>query len=485
MKKLLTIMWLVIISGSAFIAIHYAKSNPENAENDNPEIIVEQAPALTSEQSLPSTYKENIALGDQHLLENNPLQAIINYKKASSIKKNSSEALSKLAQAYLANNDPQAALTVIEALKKLSNNSLEIGLLEAKAQLKSKEFELAKNIVWNLDQNNLEVKYYRAIILILYKEFEQAKEVLKEINQIETPDKAELKIKQKAQIYQNAFDTFSYYKETEPVFQNLLLAKALTDTEEYESAIPLLFEIINEKNNYRDAWVVLGYAYLKSGKSADANDALKQAYDLDDQKPETLFFLGLAYFANDNVEDAIFYLEKAREKGFEPKEQIDLKLGDLYILEKNYERASSKYEDIVSKSNSNIDLFARIVWLNIEKIDNSEKALKYALKSKELYPNIAMSHNLSGWAYTANGNYSQAKAELEKALELNPKFDAAHLNIAWLYQKEGFSNLAKEYYKKAYILGQGTSVGNLAALRFNNLTKEEAQTYYQVNITSP
>lgn len=480
-------MWIVIITGLAFIALNYL--NPQEktpvVDGDIKEIFVEQTDAIDPDKTLPASFKENIALGDQHIANNNPAQAIINYKKAYSIEKKSLEAITKLAKAYIANHEAKNALTILATGEALTDDPLEIKLLMAKANLDAREIETAKNIVWSLDENKLQVKYYRGVILILYKEFEQSNALFQNTIALEATTPEEVIAKEKAQVFINAFKTFSYYKESESVFLSLLLAKALTDTGEYEASIPILFEIINEKNNYRDAWIVLGYAYLNTGGIADAIDALTQAYDLDEQKPETLFFLGLAHFANNNINDAVFYLERARDNGFEPKEQLDLKLGDLYLLQENYEEASEKYEDIVSKNPNNLDLFAKIVWLNIDKINDPEKALKYANKSIENYPDAAMSYNLSGWAYTANDQYPEAKAALEKALEINPEFDAAHLNIALLYQKEGFIDLAKEYYKKAYILGQGTSVGNLASLKFNALTEEEAKTYYQVNITSP
>jgi len=499
MKKIITIMWLIIITGSAFIALHYVKGDKNTKEStvevkqviqrekkkEKEELLLKQTPALDTNKTLPSSFKENISLGDQHLANNNPLQAIINYKKATSIKENSVESLVKLAKAYLANHEAKNAVRILKTADTLSKGALEIKLLLTKAHLDAREIEEAKNIIWSLDDNNLEVKYYKAVILILYKQFELSNEIFNSSIEIQATSPKELATKKKIQVYLNTFETFSYYKEAEMVFLNLLLAKALTDTGEYEAAIPILFEVINEKSNYRDAWLVLGYAYLNTGKNTDAIDALSQAYDLDEQKPETLFFLGLSHFANNDINNAIFYLERARDNGFEPKDQVNLKLGDLYLLEENYEEASEKYEDIVSQNTNNLDLFAKIVWLNIEKINNPKKALKYATKSVENYTDNAISHNLAGWAYTANNQYENAKIELKKAIKLNPNFDSAHLNIAWMYQKQGFINLAKEYYKKAYILGQGTSIGNLAAIRFNILTEKEVQTYYQVNITSP
>jgi tetratricopeptide (TPR) repeat protein len=207
---------------------------------------------------------------------------------------------------------------------------------------------------------------------------------------------------------------------------------------------------------------------------------------LDEEKPQTLFFLGLAYFANNEIDKAIFYMEQADKYGFEPQEQIKLKLGDLYLLQNEYEKSSENYEKVLSKNTANMEIFIRIIWLNIDKLDNPEKALKFAYKALEEYPNDPMSFNLIGWALTALEEYDNAEKFLAKALELDPQFDAATLNLGWLYEKQNHTILAKEYYKKAYVFGDGNSIASLAAVRYNNVIEQETKNaYYQVDISSP
>ncbi len=193
----------------------------------------------------------------------------------------------------------------------------------------------------------------------------------------------------------------------------------------------------------------------------------------------------MAYFADNDIDKAIYYIEKADENGFEPKDEINLKLGNLYILKENFKKAAQKYEEVISANSKNIDVFVRAVWLNIDKLNDTEKALSLSETAVEKHPNKAMSYNLLGWSYTAMDDFKNAEKNLKIALSMNSNFDAAHLNFGWLYEKKGNGPLAKEYYKKAYILGRGNSIGNLAAIRFNNLVEQDLQKNYQVDITSP
>lgn len=488
MKKLLTILWLIIIGGTTLIAIRLFK--PESKfidENEKLTQIIDNTEKTTIDENAvenkksknDKTYSEYIALGDQYIAKKSPSDAIINFEQAVSINPNSSDPLMKLAEAYLLNNQPDKAKTAFEKAAELNPTLIESKIGVARAYLNSREIEKAKDIIWQLDENNKDannktIKYYKAIISILYKDYEKAEQLFKE-----------LATDTKSKIFLDAFANFSYYKESDELFLDLLLSKALTDVGEYEAAIPLLFDIINKKNNYRDAWITLGFAYLNTAKPKEAIDALLKAKALNEDKPETLFFLGMAYFADDDIDKAIYYIEKADENGFQPKDEIDLKLGNLYILKENFKKAAAKYESVISSNSKNIDVFVRGVWLNIDKLNDTEKALSLSKTAVENHPNKAMSYNLLGWSYTAMEDFKNAETNLKIALSMNPNLDAAHLNFGWLYEKKGNDPLAKEYYKKAYILGKGNSIGNLAAIRFNNLVEQDRQKNYKVDISSP
>lgn len=482
MKKYLILMWTVIIIGGTFLLFHfyYSQQEPITIQNQ-PNVEIKDTPAIDLEFGS-EDLNENLKLGDQALLQKDIISAIKYYQKALNLEPNSAAALEKLANAYLQNSENEKAKELLIPAIKAKPQNQDLQILLVRSQINTRELQTAKSLLNNISDQNIEKHYYLSIVQILEKDLETANKTL---NTIISQENSNKEVKEKAQNIIKAFETFSYYKEGETAFRDLLIAKAFVQNHEYSAAIPILFQIISEHNNYRDAWLVMGYAYLNTNNAVEAIDALNQAKDLDPEKAETLFFLGLAYFANDQILQAINYIEKADSAGYEPKEQIQLKLGDLYLLQEEYQKSSDKYEELLSNESQNLELYVRTVWLNIEKLDNYEKALLIAESSAEQFPENAMPYNLIGWAYTALGDYDQAKANLEKSLEINPDLDSTHLNIAWLYQQQDFKNIAKEYYKKAYILGQGNSVSTLAAQRFNQISEEEAQRFYQTNITAP
>lgn len=490
-KKILTFLWLIIVGGSIFIFSHYYKPKAEN-DTELP-VISETSVTETTTETIVETsetksksYTDSISQGDKFLSQGDTKNAILYYKNAVKISPQNYEPLLRLGEAYLLGNEPNEAEKIFSQALSFApqENFTPIKLRIIQSKLDQRQIEQAKALLAELDVNNTEVKYYSGLLEILYKNFDKSKEIFEEIAKAEVPkDKI---LAENVQKFLKNYQLFSYYAEGEKIFLETMLAKSFTDTGQYQAAIPLLFDVINQKNNYSDAWLVLGYAYLNVDKIPDAIDALTKAKNLNDQKAETLFFLGLAYFANNDLDQAIASIKKADELGFEPKEQIKLKLGDIYLLKEDYKKAEKLYDELISLNTSNIELFVRNTWINIDKLKSPFKAVDIAFKAVQSHPDNAMSYNLVGWALTANGNYDEAKEYLQKALTMDPKLAAAYLNFGWLYEKQNAETLAKEYYQKAYKLGSGSPVSNLAAIRYNNLSKPELKSYYsKVNISQP
>jgi len=496
MKKSLIILWIIIIGGGAFIGLNYEKLfknkttlNPENKINletptkEQPNPITENPePKIQVTQK---NYESYISSGDTHFVNKEYAQAIANYIPALEINPENIGLFAKLGESYLKNNEPEKAKDTFKKAQTLDPNSVFIKLGIARSYMNLRNIEEAKKLILEMDQTNNDVKLYKGIVSLLYTNFEEAKKLFKEISSTKLANGEENPTVAKAKKFDNVFNLFSSFKEGDPLYLETLLAKALTEIEEYEVSIPLLYDVISKKSNYRDAWIVLGYAYLNTGKIADSIDSFSQAESISPDKPETLFFLGLAYFANDNFDRAIYYLEKADKAGFEPKDQISLKLGDLYLLKQKYKKSAEKYEKVLELNTSNINIFAKTVWLNIEKLDQADHALEIASNCLTYYPEKAMSYNLVGWAYAALNRFDEAETYLKKALAMDPNLNEATLNMGYMYERQGLKNFAQEFYKKAYLTGQGSSVSNVALVRYKALTDSDKNQYYQINISSP
>ena len=469
MKQLVTTLWILIIAGALFIS--YSFLIAPNIDNDDkqPETPSTQQPQTPAEKN--ENYSTLIRTGDDYFENDFFTEALAEYKKALTRTPESKEALFKVATTYLKDNKPERAREFLLQLRE-SHPSTEIDVLIGRSYLNQRDVEQAKTHFESLDYKDGNVKFYRGIIDILYKKYDAAKESLNGTEDI------------RAKILLQAFAITESTSEPQTSYTDTLFAKAFIDAEEYEAAIPLLFNAINSQNDYRDSWVLLGYAYLKTGKYDDALDSFLQAKTLDPEKPETLFFLGITYAVQDKLDDAIFYLEKAKIAGFEPEVQVRQKLGDIHLLQEEYDKAVKEYEKVTLLNPSDITIFTKAVWASIEKLDKPHRALGFGERAVIEHPDEAMSYNLRGWSYVAMGDYDKAKADLTRALELDPNLPSAYLNIGWMFEKQGELKIAKEYYKKAYNLDDSGSISSIAVVRFNQITKKVINSHFQADITS-
>jgi tetratricopeptide (TPR) repeat protein len=443
MKKILPILWILILIGAGFIT--YTLVIKEGAP-DNPATQDPTSEDPTQEETAPppkrtsETYSSLVTKGDELFEDELYEKALRKYQGALVSHPTSLEALYKIGQTYLKNNDPVRARGFFEKVRD-NTNSVEINVLIGRTYLNEREIETAKEHFSKLSNKEPEVMFYRGILAILYKNNETGKSIFEDL----APKN------KKAQLFVDAFNYFEANRDGKQPHIDTLLAKAMIDSEEYAASIPLLFTAINSQNDYRDAWTLLGYSYLKIGQNQDAIDALLQAKTLDPERPEVLFFLGMAYAIEDRFEDSIYYLEKAKKAGFQPQIQLEQKLADIYIIQEEYDKAVKTLDKVTKLNPSDLSIFEKAVQISIEKLEEPKKALYFAKKAVENHPEEALSYDLRGWALITQGEYDDAKADLVKALEMDPDLPQTYKHIGLLFAKQGQPDIAQKYYLKADI----------------------------------
>lgn len=468
MKKLTALLWVIIISCVAFVGYSFINKSNINEEiiSANPKITEEKVQIPEDETYSSLLKKANILLEKEYFKE-----AIETYKQALSVDPESKEALYKIGIAYLKDNKPEEARRYFLQLQEIENNP-EIEVLIGKTYLNERKIQTAKSYFDSLKTETLndEAKYYKAILKILYKKHDEAKSELASLTE-KNP---------KAKQILEAYSVFNLNKEGKEQHLEAILAKALSDVGEPEAGIPLLYDAIKLQNDYRDAWIMLGYCYLNVGKADDALAALQQARILEENKPETIFLIGVAYAVNEKFDDAENYFNQALELGFEPQSEINQRLADLSLLKEDFEKALQSYFKVIEAGAADENIFTKAVWICIEKLKKPARAIGIAETAVRTLPETAESYNLLGWAFTAYGDYKKAQTNLLKALEKDPAYASAYLNLGWMYEKQNLLSTAKEYYKKAYTYGGQNPIASLAANRFNNISK-----YMKTDITSP
>jgi tetratricopeptide (TPR) repeat protein len=328
-----------------------------------------------------------------------------------------------LKSAILSQNLPQARI----AYNSITENTNEKLLLGSLINILAQDLIEAENKLKLIVTNNINDQHFLV-----------AKELLQSIN-----------------IYKTFIDSPYAYLYA-------LSAKTLLDQNQFILARPLLFASIENQNDYRDAWLMLGYSYILVNKNDDAIKALNRAKQIDPYNPETFFYLGLAQQKSNKTSQSIENLQRANSFGFRSSKDNLVQIANSFYLEKKYTEALDFYNQATSEGSLSIEDYTKMIWINLEHTNSLQEALNIAQKALNEYPTTPMANNLVAWSYIGLNNYSEAKKYLEIALLQNPNFEAAYLNLGLVAVANQNTDEALTNFNKAIELAEQNRAPSIA-----------------------
>ncbi len=468
MRRILTVLNIILLITLVVLSLYVFDVIDINFLKDRPEeTILVEVPDTPDKVERRKSYEEYMQKGDTFKTSGFYALAIDSYTNASEEEPDRIEPLVEIGELQILEGNYEGAKNLATKILQKNETNTDAKVILGRANIGLEQFTEAKTILDSITIDYPDVLYYQGMIALYFGEYERARGLLN--GAIDPEKNPSLDIKAKTQRMINAMNEFDAYQAGLHEHLKVLVARAMVQNEQPQMAKELLWQVLKEDRTYRDAWIVLGYSYLQLNSYQDAVDALEEAARQDPDKPETLFYLGLAYAGNNQLEDAIKSLELALKLNYEPKIHVEQKLAELYFQVEDYEKASEKYEEVISMNASDLDYFVRPIWVYIDKVSNPAKAVELAEIASINHPDNPMAFNLLGWAQISNNDFINGKKNLQKALTFDHAFDAPYLNLGTMYELQGDDSRAREMYKKAYELGDGSAVGKLAAERYNEL----------------
>lgn len=327
-------------------------------------------------------------------------------------------AIRKLAQAQLQRRDISAVRSTIKKMRSNGARSEDLLLLESIVELRTGELVKARSLLEGADDSPQ--KHYGLALLSMIEGNHEASQA----ELTEVANGWEPVLRSYSRTLQSAYDEFTLFPESPDIHLVTLLSRALAQVQECELALPLLVQVTQVQDDYRDAWIVQGYCELTTEREAQALASLERAYSLDPQKPEIQYFLARTYAAMDDHGNAITFFEYSLTNGFKPASEVRRRIAISALEEGSTDLALEQYEKLSEEEDSTIEPYEGYVAASIA-TGHVEQAYLFAEKAVERFPESGRAHELLGWAAAESGQTEKAREELEKAVDLNPYLTSA------------------------------------------------------------
>lgn len=217
-----------------------------------------------------------------------------------------------------------------------------------------------------------------------------------------------------------AYSDFALFPDGQNIHIQTLLARALAQVNECETALQLVTPVTSVQPKYRDAWIVKGFCEFNTERTQEALASLEQAYALDPEKPEIQYFLARTHAALGDPANAVTFLQYAILNSFKPEKDARELLVD-YALELGNTALALEQRRLISESpDSDLTAYSKYIDLAINTNNNSLEALTAAKNALARWPDNAVALTLAGKAALAAGLPEDATSYIERALKIDP-----------------------------------------------------------------
>ena len=367
-------------------------------------------------------------LGRAYVARGEWAQAKQQFQKAIEIRPDYILARITLAQLELSQHDYEAALkTAQDILEKLDRNNLNARLLESGALTGLKKYGDSKtllNAMLKASPSTPEIHFQLGMVALAEKRYADAEE------------------------------SFKKSFELNPANSRGLMGIVETDMAQNktDAALKLLLEESKKAPNRMDLLVGLGNTAVRAGKYDDAIGYYQRVIDgLDknsNSRGEIYLRIGETYRRKGDDNNAIAALQKAREAV--PDSEMVLNALAL-VLDHAGRRNEAKgvYDAIIRMDPNNAVALNNLAYLMVETGLDTDVALSYAQRAKQLLPDMAEVSDTLGWIYLKKAQYDYAVNAFLELVVKEPGHSTYHYHLAMAYKQKGDKGKAIEQLHEA------------------------------------
>lgn len=327
-------------------------------------------------------------------------------------------ALRKLAQAQLQRRDIDGARGTLAAMRRAGARDEDLLLLDAIILLRTGEMSDARDLL-TAAADSPHRSYGLALLAIVEGRHDDAKAQLAAVNAGWEPV-----LRANAKTLLSAYEEFGLFPGSPDTHLVTLLARALAQVQECELALPLLTQVTQQDNDYRDAWMVQGFCELTTERFRESLASFERAYAIDPEKPEIQYFLARAYASSGDHGNALTFAQYAMANGFEPKADVLRLVAREAVAVGNETLAIEQFDALTQLPDATLDASVEFATVAIG-MGKKEEAYVKALAATQKWPTDARAFDLLGWTAMESGREEEAATALDKALSIDPKLRSA------------------------------------------------------------
>ena len=217
------------------------------------------------------------------------------------------------------------------------------------------------------------------------------------------------------------------------------LGLVLAENREYKSALQE-FSAIPESDRDAAVFMNLGNVYSKLGQFAEAKEGFTKAIRQDPSNPEPCLQIGLNSLETGNLDDALYWLGQAHDKG-PGRTDVTQALAEALIQAERFDRARDLLMAAQEQTPRDPSILQGIGDLHF-RLHEDQEALEAYRQCLEFDPHRVESRLALARLYERLNRTSEEKAEYGKVLEFDSQNPDAHAGLGHLALQAGSLDLA-------------------------------------------
>jgi tetratricopeptide (TPR) repeat protein len=254
--------------------------------------------------------------------------------------------------------------------------------------------------------------------------------------------------------YGDAEQSFKKAYELNPANSRGLMGMVETDMAQNkpDAALQLLAAESRKAPNRVDLLIGLGNTAVRAGRYDEAIGYYQRVLDAMDKnsnsRGEIYLHLGETYRLKGDSNNAIAALQKART--YLPDNEVVLNsLAVTLDMAGRLNEARSVYEAIIHTDPNNAVALNNLAYLMVETGLDSDVALSYAERAKQLLPNMAEVSDTLGWIYLKKAQTDSAVNAFQELVAKAPGHSTFHFHLAMAYKQKGDKGKAIQELREA------------------------------------